>query len=114
MSGVADDLPIVETEQKFSQFSTVLHVSAVGLFTALLQECERDSCHCSLARFSGGGLLGGAGAEDLVAGSLSSCLTVSVGGSGSFFTSTIRQEYKINGKLMEFGGVGLLFLLHLH
>lgn len=54
----------------------------------MFTECVRCVLHWSLALFSGGGLLGGAGAEDLVAGSLSSCLTVSAGGSGSFFTST--------------------------
>lgn len=55
-------------------------------------EEEGEVGHCSLALFSGGGLVGGAGADDFVAGSLSSCFTVSVGGSGSFFTSTAAKE----------------------
>lgn len=38
--------------------------------------------------------MGGAGADDFVAGSLSSCLTISVGGSGSFFTSTVAKEQR--------------------
>lgn len=57
--------------------------------------------HCSLARFSGGGLLGGAGAGVLLAVSLSSCFTVSAGKSDSFFTSTRekrRREKKREGK----------------
>lgn len=46
-------------------------------------------------------MLGGAGAEDFVAGSLSSCFTTSVGGSGSFFTSTAIPEHSIKEKLMD-------------
>lgn len=53
-------------------------------------------------------MLGGAGAEDFVAGSLSSCFTVSVGGSGSFFTSTATKEHAITGKLMDFMTTKLL------
>lgn len=51
-----------------------------------------DKSHCSLALFSGGCLLGGAGAEDLAPGSLSSCFTASAGASGSFFTSTETRK----------------------
>lgn len=65
-----------------------LLVRALGLFCRCHLPGVWEECHWSLALFSGGGLLGGAGAEDFVAGSLSSCFTVSVGGSGSFFTST--------------------------
>lgn len=42
--------------------------------------------------------MGGAGADDFVAGSLSSCLTISVGGSGSFFTSTVAKEQRGTSK----------------
>lgn len=69
-------------------------VSTAGLHHAS-QGREEGGGHCSLALFSGGGLLGGAGADDLVAGSLSSCFTASVGGSGSFFTSTATQEHDV-------------------
>lgn len=62
-----------------------------------------DEGHCSLARFSGGGLVGGAGADDFVAGSLSSCFTVSVGGSGSFFTSTAAKEQRGTSKSCKTG-----------
>lgn len=55
---------------------------------------EEDKCHCILALFSGGCLLGAAGAADFVPGSLSSCFTTSVGASGSFFTSTAIQLKK--------------------
>lgn len=47
--------------------------------------------------------MGGAGADDLVAGSLSSCLTISVGGSGSFFTSTVVKEQRRTSKLCKMG-----------
>lgn len=54
---------------------------------------KEDKCYCSLALFSGGCLLGGAGADDFAPGSLSSCFTASVGASGSFFTSTEIQKH---------------------
>lgn len=47
--------------------------------------------------------MGGAGAEVFVAGSLSSCLTISVGGSGSFFTSTVEKEQRRTLKLFKMG-----------
>lgn len=64
---------------------------------------EAEEGHCSLALFSGGGLVGGAGADDFVAGSLSSCLPISVGGSGSFFTSTVAKEQRTTSKMCKTG-----------
>lgn len=78
-----------------------LLVRALGLFRRCHLPGVWEECHWSLALFSGGGLLGGAGADDFVAGSLSSCFTVSGGGSGSFFTSTaktrVHNEKKTHG-----------------
>lgn len=81
-----------------SKRAVVLSVNAVEHSVASF------SRYCSLARFSGGGLLGGAGAEDLVAGSLSSCFTASVGGSGSFFTSTsqVNTQSEEKNRLDEY------------
>lgn len=57
-------------------------------------------------------MLGGAGAEDFEADSLSSCFTVSVGGSDSFFTSTITQEHVIRGKPVDYGNTKLVDSQH--
>lgn len=71
--------------------------------TGKVEEEEGEDGHCSLALFSGGGLVGGAGADDFVAGSLSSCFTVSVGGSGSFFTSTAAKEQRRTSRRCKTG-----------
>lgn len=88
-----------EKETLMSQVVIPLSAEELSGQGSISLVCEEKGCHCSLGRFSGGGLLGGAGAEDLVACSLSSCFTVSVGGSGSFFTSTAIQKAKVQRKL---------------
>lgn len=56
--------------------------------------------------------MGGAGADDFVAGSLSSCFTVSVGGSGSFFTSTEAKEQRRTSKLSCYVNIIIEYTLY--
>lgn len=84
--------PDPSSASSFSASSKVLKQAEVEQNESILPRVE-DECHCSLALFSGGCLLGGAGADDLVPGSLSSCFTASVVASGSFFTSTAIQKH---------------------
>lgn len=97
-----------QTIFRFNKKTKILcfFVDFLTFFASIFQEGEtNDRSHCSLALFSGGGLLGGAGAADFVAGSLSSCLTASVGGSGSFFTSTATQRHEIRGNVVDYADI---------
>lgn len=85
-------LPDLSSSSSFSVSSKMLKQAEVESEWEHCPKVENE-CHCSLALFSGGCLLGGTGAEDLVPGSLSSCFTASVGASGSFFTSTAIQKH---------------------